>query len=561
MEEQQQQQTNEIENDTASVSANATGHNSKEDLQQDQKEVKETLTGAIKMPKKPKNLQQGLMFGASNILGGAVGGLGVAIIAPVVGCKVGAEKGGFVGGTVGLVGGAAMGVIGAAGLFVGGAVKGAVDIKRGLEAVPASISAPRKGKWWNQATSTWVYTDIQKIEVPDNDDDLLGGIENDLDGTDNKPTTAHTPSGQVKDNYYYEALGVETNADAHKIKRQYYLMARKFHPDKNPGDDAAVEKFKLVAEAYQVLSDPELRAKYDKDGRDALSGDKTSANDDQKPDPSLLLAFLFGSDKFNSYVGRLATSTSAMLGDTTKLSIKDARTLQERRCSRLAMTLVNRVKPWVDMNFKETEDAWNTQAEELKKTSYGWELLQVIGMAYELAAVQFLGSKDSRIGKPSITNWASGKMAGTRMAKRRNKNKWESRAATMDVMRVQSEYHKKIEVATSEEEKRQLELEMADASNNVMLRIIWTTTSVDITSTIHETCQMVFFDQSVDKKIREMRAKAVIRLGKIFQECSEPQRAEGERIDAKIIFEEAAMAATLETIKRKDESNYDTSDK
>lgn len=443
--------------------------------------------------------------------------------------------------------------------MVGGAVKGAVDIKRGVEAVPASISAPRQGKWWNEATSTWIYTDMQKIKVPDNDDDVLKDIENDLDGSDNMATTTHTPSGQVKDNYYYEALGVESNADAHKIKRHYYLMARKFHPDKNPGDAAAVEKFKLVAEAYQVLSDPELRGKYDKDGRDALSGDKTSTNDEQKPDPSLLLAFLFGSDKFNSYVGRLATSTSAMVGDTIKLSVNDARTLQERRCSRLAITLVNRVKPWVDMNFKETEDTWKIHAEELKKTSYGWELLQVIGLAYELAAVQFLGAKDSSIGMPSITKWASGKLAGTRLKNRNNKNQWESTTATIDIMRVQSEYKKKIEIANSEKEKQQLEQELAKESSNVMMRIIWTTTSVDITSTIHETCQMVFFDQSVDKKIREMRAKAVKRLGKIFQECSAPQRTEEKMLDAKMLFEEAAMAATLETIKRKDASNHEAS--
>jgi len=387
----------------------------------------------------------------------------------------------------------------------------------------------------------------------------LKDIENDLDGSDNMATTTHTPSGQVKDNYYYEALGVESNADAHKIKRHYYLMARKFHPDKNPGDAAAVEKFKLVAEAYQVLSDPELRGKYDKDGRDALSGDKTSTNDEQKPDPSLLLAFLFGSDKFNSYVGRLATSTSAMVGDTIKLSVNDARTLQERRCSRLAITLVNRVEPWVDMNFKETEDTWKIHAEELKKTSYGWELLQVIGLAYELAAVQFLGAKDSSIGMPSITKWASGKLAGTRLQNRNNKNQWESTTATIDIMRVQSEYKKKIEIANSEKEKQQLEQELARESSNVMMRIIWTTTSVDITSTIHETCQMVFFDQSVDKKIREMRAKAVKRLGKIFQECSAPQRTEEKMLDAKMLFEEAAMAATLETIKRKDASNHEAS--
>eukprot|EP00531_Pseudo-nitzschia_arenysensis_P002092 CAMPEP_0116143122 /NCGR_PEP_ID=MMETSP0329-20121206/15280_1 /TAXON_ID=697910 /ORGANISM="Pseudo-nitzschia arenysensis, Strain B593" /LENGTH=541 /DNA_ID=CAMNT_0003638417 /DNA_START=117 /DNA_END=1742 /DNA_ORIENTATION=+ len=505
-----------------------------------------------KTPKKPKNLQQGLMFGASNILGGAVGGLGVAIAAPVAGARAGAQKAGFVGGTVGLVGGAAMGVIGGAGILVGGAVKGAIDIKRGVEAVPASISAPKQGKWWNETTSTWMYTNLEETDIPENDDDILEGLENDLDSTDLAP---HAASGNVKDTYYYEALGVETNADAHRIKRQYYLAARKYHPDKNPGDDEAAEKFKLCAEAYQVLSDPELRAKYDKGGRDVLSGDKTSATDFEKPDPSLLLAFLFGSDRFNSYVGRLATSTSALLGDNTKVSAKDARTLQERRCARLALTLVMRINPWVDMNFKETEDTWKIQAEELKKASYGWELVKVIGLAYELAATQFLGNKDSGIGLPSITKWAGGRVASVRKAAQNNKNKWETQTAQMDIVMVQAQYQKMIENATSDIERLKLQREMETTAANVMMKMIWHTTSVDITSTIHETCQMVFFDQSVDKKIRQMRGKAVKRLGKIFQECTPPEtRVEGGRTDAKVLFEEAAMAATMETMRRKETS-------
>jgi len=138
-------------------------------------------------------------------------------------------------------------------------------------------------------------------------------------------------------------------------------------------------------------------------------------------------------DRFNSFVGRLATSTGAMLGDTTKLSAKDSRTLQERRCSRLAITLANRIKPWVEMNVQEMEDAWKVQAEELKKTSYGWELLQVIGMAYNLAAVQFMGSNDSRIGIPSIKKWASGKVAGTRIAVGKMKTKGGTMSAALDL--------------------------------------------------------------------------------------------------------------------------------
>lgn len=383
---QQQRQSENTKNNDDATSNSTSGDDkskekSKEELEKEQMEAQEQLTSmGMNMHKKPKNLQQGLMNGVSNVVAGAVGGLGVAVIAPTVGYAAGSKKGGIGGGILGATAGAAVGVLGAAGFIVGGAVVGVVNVARGVAAVPQSISAPRKGKWWNEATSEWISTDLKDIQVPDNDNDLLGGIENDLD-SNNNTNTPSSVGGQVvvKDMYYYNALEVESNADGSKIKRQYYLMARKYHPDKNPDDPAATEKFKLAAEAYQVLSDPDQRTKYDKVGKDSL--DKT-ANDDQKMDASILVAFLFGSDKFNDYVGRLAASTSAMLGDTTKLSITDARILQERRVARLAMKLADRMQPWaVDGKFEETENMWRTQTVELAKASYGWEMLQVIGMA------------------------------------------------------------------------------------------------------------------------------------------------------------------------------------
>ena len=65
---------------------------------------------------------------------------------------------------------------------------------------------------------------------------------------------------------YYEVLGVAKNATADEIKKAYRKMAIKYHPDKNPGDKAAEEKFKEAAEAYDVLSDADKRAKYDQFG-------------------------------------------------------------------------------------------------------------------------------------------------------------------------------------------------------------------------------------------------------------------------------------------------------
>ncbi len=69
---------------------------------------------------------------------------------------------------------------------------------------------------------------------------------------------------------YYEVLGVAKNADDAELKKAYRKVAKKYHPDTNPGDQEAEEKFKEAAEAYAILSDPEKRSKYDQYGHAAF---------------------------------------------------------------------------------------------------------------------------------------------------------------------------------------------------------------------------------------------------------------------------------------------------
>ncbi|MBW2108876.1 MAG: molecular chaperone DnaJ [Deltaproteobacteria bacterium] len=71
---------------------------------------------------------------------------------------------------------------------------------------------------------------------------------------------------------YYQVLGVDRNADTQQIKARYRKLALKYHPDRNPGNKEAEERFKEAAEAYEVLRDPEKRRIYDQYGHEGLQG-------------------------------------------------------------------------------------------------------------------------------------------------------------------------------------------------------------------------------------------------------------------------------------------------
>ena len=71
---------------------------------------------------------------------------------------------------------------------------------------------------------------------------------------------------------YYEVLGVDRQASEEEIKKTYRKLALKYHPDRNPGDQEAEDKFKEAAEAYEVLRDSEKRNIYDQFGHEGLQG-------------------------------------------------------------------------------------------------------------------------------------------------------------------------------------------------------------------------------------------------------------------------------------------------
>jgi len=100
---------------------------------------------------------------------------------------------------------------------------------------------------------------------------------------------------------YYEVLGVAKGASSDEIKKAYRKVAMQYHPDRNPGDKSAEEKFKEAAEAYEVLSDADKKSQYDRFGHAAMSGNGRSAYNTE--DIFSQFGDIFGDDLFGSFFG------------------------------------------------------------------------------------------------------------------------------------------------------------------------------------------------------------------------------------------------------------------
>jgi molecular chaperone DnaJ len=101
---------------------------------------------------------------------------------------------------------------------------------------------------------------------------------------------------------YYEILSVAKNASADDIKKAYRKVAMQYHPDRNPGDKAAEEKFKEAAEAYEVLSDADKRAQYDRFGHAGVRG-SSGGGATNMDDIFSQFGDIFGDDVFGNFFG------------------------------------------------------------------------------------------------------------------------------------------------------------------------------------------------------------------------------------------------------------------
>ncbi|MCY3556931.1 MAG: molecular chaperone DnaJ [Gemmatimonadetes bacterium] len=126
---------------------------------------------------------------------------------------------------------------------------------------------------------------------------------------------------------YYDTLGVARSASEDEIKKAYRKLAMRYHPDRNPDDKAAEEKFKTAAEAYEVLSDPDKRTRYDRFGHQGVAGDFGSGGFQwgdftHAGDFEDILGNLFGGGIFGDLFGGRTRGRASNRGEDLRVNLK-----------------------------------------------------------------------------------------------------------------------------------------------------------------------------------------------------------------------------------------------
>ncbi|KAI6012205.1 DnaJ-domain-containing protein [Pisolithus marmoratus] len=347
---------------------------------------------------------------------------------------------------------------------------------------------------------------------------------------------------------YYDLLGVPVDASTEDIKKAYRRLAIKHHPDKNPDDPHAEERFKEIAIAYQTLSDPTLRKKYNE------FGPKESQPEGGFVDPEELFSAIFGGERFVPIIGQisLARDMKAALQEAEEAEEANAKEVKRdakgkeiisgeekarreekerktnaekaaaraERVGKLVENLerklaiftesasgpddLNVITSWRHLCQMEARHA--VFYHELKKESYGVELLHAIGFVYVSKAKYYLASNQTLFGMGGWLHNVQGK--------------YHVFSETVSTLRSAIELKSvfdQIQAAEKAgnlpaEEKKRLEEQAAEKG----LQALFKGTKLEIESVLRETCDRVLGDPSIPRNKALLRAIALQIYGEVF---------------------------------------------
>lgn len=373
----------------------------------------------------------------------------------------------------------------------------------------------------------------------------------------------------VKETDYYDALGISPTATAMEIKKAYRRKAMETHPDKHPNDPEAESKFQAIGEAYQVLSDPGLRSRYDEFGKD------NAVPQQGFEDANEYFTAIFGGDGFKDWIGEFSlfkelneasetfdqevksTDTGAGTIESKNKNSNDEVTKRDEKSKKLtrsqkeklfelerkrreelgvqvkelAAKLSEKLDSYIiavkENHLDEFTAKLDQEIENLKLESFGLELLYILAKCYRNKANNFIMSKK--------THGFSKIFTGVRDNARNVKSAYNLLSTGLDAQKTMEQMNEVNLDELQDYERAKFESMMAGKALGVM----WAMSKYELERKLKDVCNKILNDPEVPTKERLLKAKGLLLMADKFSKAKRsPEEAEEAKVFEELILGE-----------------------